>query len=138
MALRLQVEALRTDGWTITYEETLGSDRLPSTIETTLFGVAQEALSNIRKHSHTNQARLALEYQGSMIHLEVQDWGCGFDPLAVVQEVSLGEHVGLREMQERVELVNGHFMISSRQGAGTIVVADVPLLQSDARSMYHE
>jgi signal transduction histidine kinase len=73
-----------------------------------------------------------------MIHLEVQDWGCGFDPLAVVHELSLGEHVGLREMQERVELVNGHFMISSRQGAGTIVVADVPLLQSDARSMYHE
>ena len=138
MALRLQVEALRTDGWTITYEETLGSDRLPSTIETTLFWVAQEALSNIRKHSQTNQARLKLEHQGSMIHLEVQDWGCGFNPLAVVHEVSLGEHVGLREMQERVELVSGHFMISSRQGAGTMLVADVPLLPTDARSMYHE
>jgi signal transduction histidine kinase len=70
----LQVQALRTEGWTITYEEALGSDRLPSTIETTLFWVTQEALSNIRKHSHTNQARLKLEQQGSMIHLEVQDW----------------------------------------------------------------
>ncbi|HEX6481185.1 MAG TPA: hypothetical protein VF043_20290 [Ktedonobacteraceae bacterium] len=73
-----------------------------------------------------------------MIHLEVQDRGCGFDPLAVVQEVSPGEHVGLREMQERVELVSRYFMISSRQGAGTMLVADVPLLSSDARSIYHE
>ena len=130
-ALCLQVESQRTDGWTITYGETLGSERLPPTIETTLFGIAQEALTNARKHANTTRARLALERHGSTIRLEVQDWGCGFEPQALHQEASLGEHVGLREMQERVELVGGHLMISSRPGDGTLVVAEVPLLASD-------
>jgi PAS domain S-box-containing protein len=121
-ALRLLVEAQRTEGLKLTYEETLGSERLPSMIETTLFGVAQEALTNARKHAHATRARLSLERQSSMIRLEVQDWGSGFEPLAVVQEASLGEHVGLREMQERVELVGGHLVISSRPEDGTLVV----------------
>jgi PAS domain S-box-containing protein len=136
-ALRLQVEARRTDGWTITYDETLGSERLPPTIETTLFGVAQEALTNARKHAHTTRARLALERQMSMIRLEVQDWGCGFEPLAVLQEASLSEHVGLREMQERVELVGGHLVIASRPEDGTLVVAEVPLLASYEGDIIH-
>src|ERR1700726_2370785 len=70
-ALRMQVEAQRNEGWTITYDETLGSERLPPMIETTLFGVAQEALTNVRKHARTMQARLALERRGSVIRLEV-------------------------------------------------------------------
>src|SRR6266700_73908 len=137
-ALRLQVEARRPEGWTITFGETLGSERLPPTIETTLFGVAQEALTNARKHASTTRARLALERHASTIRLEVQDWGCGFEPLAVLHEASLGEHVGLREMQERVELVGGHLMISSRPGDGTMVVAEVPLLASDEGDTFHE
>jgi len=137
-ALRLQVEALRSDGWTITYDETLGSERLPPTLETTLFGVAQEALTNARKHARTTRARIALERQGSMIRLEMQDWGCGFEPYTVLREPNLGEHVGLREMQERVELVGGHFLVSSRPGAGTLIVVAVPLLPPDERSTFHE
>src|SRR6266487_2858592 len=137
-ALRLQVEAQRTDGWTIIYDEALGSERLPPTIETTLFGVAQEALTNARKHAHTTRARLALERRDSTIRLEVQDWGCGFEPLAVLHEASLGEHVGLREMHERVELVGGHLMITSQPDVGTLVVAEVPLLAPDEGDMFYE
>lgn len=137
MALRLQVEALRTDGWTISYNETLGSERLSPKIETTLFWVAQEALTNVRKHACTTRACLVLERQGAMIHLEVRDWGCGFEPVAVLCEAGPGEHVGLREMRERVELVGGHLMISSQPGVGTLVVAEV-LLASDEEDMYHE
>src|SRR5205807_3058719 len=55
-ALRLQVEAQRTHGGKISYEETLGMMRLPAHIETTLFGVAQEALTNVRKHAGTTRA----------------------------------------------------------------------------------
>ena len=137
-ALRLQVEAQRKDGWTITYNETLKSERLPTMIETTLFWVAQEALANIRKHACTTRAHLALERQGATVRLEVQDWGCGFDPLAVLHEARPGEHVGLREMQERVELIGGHLMVTSQPGVGTLILAVVPLLPSDERSMSHE
>lgn len=138
MALRLLVEAQRTEGWRISYDETLGSKRLSPTVETTLFGIAQEALANARKHACTKRARIALEHQISKIRLEVQDWGCGFDPLAVPHKALLGEHIGLREMQERVELVGGLLMISSELGVGTLVIAEVPLLVSDERSMHHE
>lgn len=130
-ALRMQVEARRNEGWAITYDETLGSERLPPTIETTLFGVAQEALTNVSKHAGTTQARLALERRGSLIRLEVQDWGHGFEPQAGLQEPGLGEHVGLREMQERVELIGGHLTVSSEPNAGTLVVAEVSLLISN-------
>jgi PAS domain S-box-containing protein len=137
-ALLLQVEAQRNEGWTITYNETLGSERLPPTIETTLFRVAQEALTNVSKHARTTQARLTLERCGSMIRLQVQDWGCGFEPLAVLQEASLGEHVGLREMQERIELIGGHLIVSSQPDVGTLVLAEVPLLAINEGDMFHE
>ncbi|MFL5655174.1 MAG: sensor histidine kinase [Ktedonobacteraceae bacterium] len=136
-ALRLQVEALRRDGWTITYDETLGSERLPPTIETALFWVAQEALTNMRKHAGTTRAGLALERQEGTIRLELEDWGCGFEPLAVLHEARPGEHIGLREMRERVELIGGHLTVSSHIGVGTLVLAVVPLL-SEERSMSHE
>ena len=137
-ALRLEVELLRADGWTITYDETLGSERLPPTIEITLFRVALEAITNIRKHACTTHIRLALEREGPKIHLEVQDWGCGFDPAAVLHEVELSEHIGLREMQERIELLGGHFEITSRSGSGTLVIAELRLLIAEERSMTYE
>ena len=58
----------------------------------------EEALANIRKHACTTRAHLALERQGATVRLEVQDWGCGFDPLAVLHEARPGEHVGLHLM----------------------------------------
>jgi PAS domain S-box-containing protein len=142
-ALHLHVEALRSEGWTISYDEGLGSERLPPTLETTLYGVAQEALTNTRKHASTTQARLRLVRQEATIRLEVEDAGCGFEPGTALHEVSLGEHVGLREMQERVALVGGQLQISSQPGAGTLVVAEVPLaaageLPSHERSVSHE
>ena len=133
MALRLLIEAQRNDGWTIIFDETLGPGRLPATIETTLFGVAQEALTNARKHSHTTRARLALKLQDSTIRLEVQDWGCGFEPRTLFKVYRPGEHVGIRAMQERVELLSGHLLVTSQPGLGTLVVAEVPLLQSNGK-----
>src|SRR5215210_3296790 len=60
-ALRLQVERLCGEGLEVSYEESLEGKRLPAAIETTLFRVAQEALANVRKHAHTERARLVLE-----------------------------------------------------------------------------
>jgi len=137
-ALRLQVEVYRTEGWTIMYDETLGSERLPPAIETTLFGVVQEALTNVHKHGHTMRVRLALERRKSSIRLEVQDWGSGFEPSALFREFNPGEHVGIRAMQERLELLGGHLLVSSQPGTGTLLVAEVPVLNSGEGGMLHE
>jgi PAS domain S-box-containing protein len=135
MALRLQVEALRNEGWTIIFEEALGPERLPRPIETTLFGVAQEALTNVRKHSQTTKVRLSLVRQDSSIRLEVQDWGCGFEPRTLFKVYRPGEHMGIRTMQERVELLGGHFMVTSQATLGTLVVAEVPVSLSSRKDL---
>lgn len=134
-ALRLHIETLRADGWTLLFEETLGPERLPSAIETTLFSIAQESLTNVRKHAQTTRARLTLGRRDAKIRLEVQDWGRGFEPDTLLRQCSPGEHVGIRAMQERVELVGGHFLISSQPGAGTLLIAEVPAMAFDERSL---
>lgn len=136
MALRLLIEAQYNDGWTITFDEAPGTGRLPPTIESTLFAVAQEALTNARKHAQTTQVRLALERRDSLVRLEVQDWGCGFEPRTLFKVYRPGEHVGIRAMQERVELLGGHLFITSQPGIGTLVVAEIPLLPSNGKDQH--
>jgi signal transduction histidine kinase len=68
----------------------------------------------------------------------VRDWGCGFLPSAVPAGNAFGEHIGLREMQERLALIGGHLRVRSRRGAGTVVVAEVPLLTAEERGAADE
>jgi len=127
IALRLQVERLRDEGLRAIYEETLGGGRLPEVVETALFRVAQEALTNVRKHARTDRVHVALERRGRTIHLQVRDWGRGFVPDGRTDQADPGERIGLSSMRERAVLLGGHFKIQSEPGAGTLVVAEVPL-----------
>jgi signal transduction histidine kinase len=127
VALRLEVEALRASGWEIAFEDTTADARFSPTVETILFRVAQEALHNIRKHAATTVARLSLRHDGATLRLMVQDWGCGFDTSVPVERARPGERMGLLGMRERVALVGGQCQITSRIGAGTTVVIEVPL-----------
>ena len=131
VALRLNVERLRADGWEISYDEALGEERLPTDLETTLYRVAQEALANIRKHALTRRtAHVILTRRYNKVRLEVSDWGSGFVRRKVSERVRLGECVGLSSMQERMALVDGRCRIYSRTGGGTSVVAEAPLSES--------
>ena len=125
VAIRMQVEALQAEGWPATYHHTLTKGRLPTAIETTLFRVAQEALTNIRKHTQPAQVAVSLVQQGQLIRLEIQDSGQGFEPAAVQR--GAGAHVGLAGMRERILLLGGQFMLESHPGAGTRILAEVPL-----------
>lgn len=134
--LRLWVDSLRGEGWEIDYEEALGPERLPAEIETVLYRVAQEALTNVRKHAMTTRARITLRRLGGSIYLEVRDWGRGFDGVVPAEAGVPRERVGLCGMRERVTLVGGEFSIDSRPGVGTSVVAEIPLL--DAMPVHEE
>ena len=128
--LRLWIDSLRGEGWEINYEEALGEERLPAEIETVLFRVAQEALTNVRKHSHSRRVRVTLRRLGGSVYLEVQDGGRGFDGAVPPEGSAPGERVGLCGMRERVTLLGGEFRIQSQLGAGTSVVAAIPLLDA--------
>ena len=138
-AVRQRVEELQDEGWGIGYEETLEEERLPTEIETTLYRVTQEALNNVQKHARTTEARVALTRRGRKVRLEVRDEGRGFDPSAVSGEGSPVERVGLSSMQERVMPLGGELEIRSEPGAGTSVIAEVPLPATfEGRGADHE
>ena len=130
-AVRVLVEEFRADGWEVVYQENLGEQRPPADVETTLYRVAQEALTNARKHAKTTKVHVALERTDESVRLRVQDFGHGFDPSAPPKASGAGEKIGLAGMRERVALLGGNFEVCSRPGLGTQVVASIPLPVSD-------
>jgi signal transduction histidine kinase len=126
-AIRMQAEELSAEGYKMIYEETLGEARLPGTLESAFFRVAQEALANVRKHAHTQRVRVALGRRDGSVRLEVRDWGRGFTPAEIKQGAGPGERVGLSSMRERIALLGGSLEVLSEPGQGTAVVAEVPL-----------
>lgn len=136
-AVQSQVEELRADGWEVSYDEALGERRLPAEIETALYRVAREALWNARKHAGTTLVGIALERWGEKVHLEVRDFGRGFDPSAISGSGGPGERVGLSSMRQRIALLGGDFEIRSQPGEGTTVVAEVPLPTPDGGGTGH-
>jgi PAS domain S-box-containing protein len=140
-AIRLHVDALRAEGWRISYEDSLGDERLPAATETAIFRVVQEALNNVGKHADTNRVDLSLERhpagplapgERGRIRLAVRDYGRGFVPESVMNGGGggPGERVGMAGMRERIALLGGDFRVASRPGAGTLIVAEVPLLEA--------
>jgi len=87
-----------------------------------LFRIAQEALTNIRKHARARQVKLALRVADGRLELEVADDGAGFQTVW-----ARGRHHGLAGMKHRVQMCAGEFALSSQPGAGTRIVACIPL-----------
>jgi two-component system, NarL family, sensor kinase len=96
---------------------------LPDTVNTALFRVAQEALTNIQRHAHAANARITLACTAGKVILTIVDDGIGFGSAALQSDPRRG--IGLRNMRERVESLNGTFVIESRPG-GTSLTAAIP------------
>jgi PAS domain S-box-containing protein len=127
-AVLVETEALESDGWRVTLDERLGDARLPAPIETALYRVLQEALSNIRKHAGQTRVQVSLRRRGQTVRLMVRDWGNGFSaPSEAVLDSSQGGHIGAEGMRERIDLLDGQFSIRSRPGRGTTIEASVPV-----------
>jgi PAS domain S-box-containing protein len=128
-AVRLQVEKISNQGSQVDYEEALGDERLPPEVETALFRVAQEALTNVHKHAPSARVRISLRRLNDSVRLQVRDWGSGFDPEKITDGGGPGERLGLSSMRERVALLGGHLEVHSKPGEGTEVVAEIPSVQ---------
>ena len=103
-------------------ESGLGDERLPGEVETTLYRILQEALTNVGKHAEAKRVSVVLTRRGGEVSAVIEDDGCGFDPKAG------GAGLGLVGMRERVALVGGRMTIESRESAGTTIHVEVPLL----------
>jgi len=95
---------------------------LPPSLETTLYRVVQEALSNIVKHAAAERVSIVVSQRGGTVAATVDDDGRGFDEGAVRADA-----LGLTGMRERLALVGGTLELESAPGRGTTVAAQVPL-----------
>jgi signal transduction histidine kinase len=127
VAIELEVRQLTSEGWDVTYEQNLGHERLAPVVETALFRVTQEALTNVRSHADTRRIAVSIDRQARLIRLAIRDWGRGFRPAALPRATGPAERVGLAGMQDRISLLRGRCTIQSRPGVGTRIVAEVPL-----------
>ena len=132
-AVRLQVEKLSGEGFQVDYEEALGDERLPPEVETALFRVTQEALTNVYKHAPSARVKITLQCLNNSVRLNVRDWGPGFEPEKITDGGGPGERLGLSSMRERMTLLGGHLEVRSRPGEGTEVVAEIPTIQLDGK-----
>lgn len=90
--------------------------------------ILQEALSNVQRHSGVNTATVKLAAKKKFIILEIADEGRGFEPPPLMgpQATENREHIGLRGMRERAELVGGSLFVKSEPGKGTLVRVEIP------------
>jgi signal transduction histidine kinase len=106
--------------------------RVDPSLQASIFRIAQEALTNIRKHARTEKVRVELSVKEQSLVLCVQDWGRGFDASLIQQDEA--EHLGLVSMKERAQMINGVCSIESTLARGTTVEVRIPLASLAPRS----
>lgn len=94
---------------------------LSSQLVTPIYRIIQEALNNTRKYAQAAQVQIYICTTSTKVHLKIQDNGRGFDP----QKVSGG--YGLRGMQERVAVLQGHLQLESQLGSGCCITVEIPM-----------
>jgi signal transduction histidine kinase len=111
------LEAVETRSGIQTSIDVEGERRLPLSLETELYRLAQEALTNAVKHSKANEVTLRLRFDEQRLYFEIMDDGVGFDLMAASQSGGLG----IQSMQERASQIDGELTIESTPGGGTTV-----------------
>ena len=123
---RLGEAFAEASGLAVDVQANLDSTRLPAEIETALYRIVQEALTNIAKHARASRVSVVVTRREGVVMAVVEDDGKGFGAGGGTGE-ELGLGLGLVGMKERVGLLGGRLAIESTEGAGTAVVAEVPL-----------
>lgn len=119
---RLAQTFSETSGIDVDLEAQLGEERLPTEVETTLYRIVQEALTNVVKHAEATRVSILLVRRNGSATAVIEDDGRGFDPANAAPD-----RLGLQGMRERVELHDGRLILEAAPGSGTTVVVEVPL-----------
>jgi signal transduction histidine kinase len=101
--------------------------RLAPEIETAIYRVTQEALTNVARHAQASQVQVWLAYAGDTVIASIQDDGQGFDAEERIKQQGERQTLGLTGIRERVMLLGGRVAIDSEQGKGTQIEIELPL-----------
>jgi signal transduction histidine kinase len=122
-ALRRLGQTVREGGeLDVQVEAMLGEERLPADVETALYRIVQEALTNAVKHAGAEHVSIVLTRKQRSVVVMIEDDGCGFDPAVISRD-----GLGLLGMRERVQLLDGELEIETSPGMGTTLVLELPL-----------
>jgi PAS domain S-box-containing protein len=103
--------------------------RLAREVETTLYRIVQEALTNIAKHADARTVSVVIQRHATLVQALVADDGCGFDVDAALKGSEGWRHLGLHGMRERAGLLNGSVTFESTPGEGTTVYVRIPIAE---------
>jgi signal transduction histidine kinase len=109
-------------GIAVDFEQALGVERLPGEVETALYRIVQEALTNVAKHAGARHVSVTLTRRSDSVTAVIEDDGRGF-----AGGDGGGDGLGLIGMRERLGLLSGRLAIESTESAGTTIVAEVPV-----------
>lgn len=101
--------------------------RLPPAIETTLYRIVQEGLTNVAKHAQATRVSVIVEQRNGIVQLILEDDGCGFPVDAVMNAPHTERRLGLLGMRERATLAGGTLDIESAPGRGTTLFVRIPI-----------
>jgi len=119
---RLAETFSESSGISVELEARLGDERMPSDVETTVYRIVQEALTNIVKHAEATSVSILLVRRDTSIAAVVEDNGRGFEPSTVTSD-----SLGIDGMRERVKLHEGRLTVETAPGSGTTIRIEVPL-----------
>jgi len=108
--------------------------RMDPVIETAVYRIAQEALTNVSRHAQTDRAVVVMEFDSDHFTLQIRDHGIGFDANEIL---SPPRGWGLASMRERSEAVGGKFRLVTSQGTGTTIEVRLPLEQKPIPNPAH-
>jgi signal transduction histidine kinase len=99
----------------------------PQPVQTIIYRLMQEALTNIGKHAHPTLVTISSQKEADEVHFVVQDNGTGFN-VQMIGAQGAGRGVGLVAMEERLNMLGGTFEIQSREQEGTRLMFTIPTL----------
>ncbi len=117
-------ECREHDSVEITFLHDVRFARIAPPLESAIFRIVQESLTNACRHSKSDKIHVELLEKDEQIHIEVRDWGVGFDRDHVNEQ-----HFGLRGIRERARLLGGKAVIETAAGQGTSVTIRLPLVR---------
>jgi len=121
-AIESLVSDARAEVAEVVFRHDLPGPRLPSPLETAIFRIVQESLSNIRKHAEADRATVEVARAAGNVRIHVSDDGRGFDPAAVPED-----RFGLEGIRQRTRLFGGKPRIEAAPGRGCTIEVVLPV-----------
>lgn len=138
-ALRQYVtEYKRNTGIACTLQAEGKAVRLPSQLEISIYRIAQEALTNVRKHAKASAISIQVKFCPDNFIINITDNGEGFELLDMPRSEKVGARLGLEGMKERAKMIGGTLTINTSPGGGTTIGLTVPIQMPLAKESLEE